>query len=91
MKCASILHKVLPCELENEYPRLISKVCKRLSRSYLDQSVSMTGGSRPKIRERGKGGSREMGAGPKKQNSSNDLRSKVNFTKYDIRMQDNTI
>jgi len=51
----------------------------------------MTGGSRPKIRERGKGGSREMGAGPKKHNSSNDLRSKVNFTKYDIRMQDNTI
>lgn len=70
MKRASMLRKSLPCELENEYPRLTSKVGKRLSQSYLDKSVSATGAAglqvhRPKKRGKRKGGGL-VGAEPRK-------------------------
>jgi len=48
--------------------------------------------TRPKQKGKGKGGrGREMGAAPPEKNSGNDLRRKLNFIKYDIGMQGNTI
>lgn len=32
-----------------------------------------------------------MGAGPKKQNSVNDLRRKLNFAEYDVGVRDSTV
>lgn len=68
-----------------------------MSWSYQDQSVYVTGGRRPaglpaqKKRKREEGEGREMGAGPKKQNSVNDLRRKLNFARCDIGMKDGTV
>lgn len=70
-----------------------------MSQSYLDQSVSVTGGSKPEgppvqkeKKRKGKVGRYGDGSwAPKKQNCGSDLRRKLNFTKYDIGLLDNNI
>lgn len=66
-----------------------------MSRSYLDQPVSVTGqqACRPTgpKREGEKGEGRKMGAGPKDRTAATIWGRKLVFTKCDIGMQDNTI